>query len=113
MVVIVIHELIRALFEEGKVPAATAGLEKWRREYNEGVVTDLDRLMADIEERVAAMDREREETVEAADKVRSLQGVFSRHAPGFDVRVPRFLGNAGKSAFAPELQESILYRYPA
>ena len=59
----------RALFEEGKVPAAAVGLEKWRREYNESIVADLDKLMADIEERVAAMDREKEETVEAADKV--------------------------------------------
>ena len=59
----------RALFEEGKVPAAAVGLEKWRREYNESIVTDLDKLMADIEERVTAMDREKEDTVEAAEKV--------------------------------------------
>ena len=48
---------------------ATVGLEKWRREYNESIVGDLDALMADIEERVAGMDRQKEETVEAAEKV--------------------------------------------
>ena len=52
------------------MPLATVGLEKWRREYNESIVGDLDKLMADIEERVASMDRQKEETVEAAEKVR-------------------------------------------
>ena len=53
------------------MPLATVGLEKWRREYNESIVGDkLDALMADIEERVASMDRQKEETVEAAEKVR-------------------------------------------
>ena len=51
------------------MPLATVGLEKWRREYNESIVGDLDALMADIEERVAGMDRQKEETVEAAEKV--------------------------------------------
>ena len=60
---------IRALFDEGKVPPGTVGMEKWRREYNESIVGDLDKLMADIEERVAAMDREKEETKEAEEKV--------------------------------------------
>ena len=46
------------------------GLERWRREYNESIVGDLDALMADIEERVASMDRQKEETVEAEEKVR-------------------------------------------
>ena len=55
------------------MPLATVGLERWRREYNESIVGDLDKLMADIEERVASMDREKEETVEAADKVRELE----------------------------------------
>lgn len=55
------------------MPLATVGLEKWRREYNESIVGDLDKLMADIEERVASMDREKEETVEAAEKVRELE----------------------------------------
>ena len=55
------------------MPLATVGLEKWRREYNESIVGDLDKLMADIEERVAGMDRQKEETVEAAEKVRELE----------------------------------------
>ena len=38
---------IRALFDEGKVPSGTVGMEKWRREYNESIVGDLDKLMAD------------------------------------------------------------------
>ena len=50
------------------MPLATVGLEKWRREYNESIVGDLDKLMADIEERVANMDRQKEEMVEAAEK---------------------------------------------
>ena len=55
------------------MPLATVGLEKWRREYNESIVGDLDALMADIEERVAGMDRQKEETVEAAEKVRTTE----------------------------------------
>ena len=51
------------------MPPGTVGIEKWRREYNESIVGDLDKLMADIEERVAAMDREKEETKEAEEKV--------------------------------------------
>jgi ribosomal RNA-processing protein 7 len=56
----------KALYDDEKKPEV--GVEKWRQEYNDAIVSDLAALMADIETRVAAADRVKEAVVEAEEK---------------------------------------------